>query len=97
MPRASSVWFATATFVTGSPGSECQLMMSGTVLLDRMKSRYCVHHPPVDGTPARLGPTIGWLGNAARTRWKVRRHSSKYWDCGRFQNVVMLGSFHRSH
>jgi hypothetical protein len=98
MPRESNEEFAAATFATGSPGRECQLMMSGIKLLARTKSRYWVHQlPPVAGTPARLGPTIRWLGKAARTRWYVRRHSSKYCDCGRFQNNVMLGSFHRSH
>ena len=69
MPRESSVVLAVATFATGSPGSECQLTMSGTTLFARTKSRYCVHQPPVDGTHAQLGPTMSWLGNAARIRW----------------------------
>jgi hypothetical protein len=70
MPRGSRVALAAATLATGSPGSECQLMMSGTVLVERTKSRYwfqkvCV----VDGTQAQLGPTMSWLGNSARMRW----------------------------
>src|SRR5512142_1835612 len=98
MPRASSELLAAATLATGSLGSECQLTMSGTTLLALTKSRYCVHQPlPVDGTPARLGPTISCDGNAARMRWYARRHSSKYCDWGRFQNSVMFGSFQMSH
>jgi hypothetical protein len=32
MPRESRVVLAVATLATGSPGSECQLTMSGTAL-----------------------------------------------------------------
>src|SRR4051812_9124486 len=98
MPRGSSVAFAAATLATGSPGRECQLTMSGTTLFARTKSRYWFHQVfVVDGTPAKLGPTISWSGKAARTRWYVRRHSSKYCACGRFQKIPRFGSFQRSH
>ena len=70
MPRGSRVALAAATLATGSPGSECQLTMSGTTLLARTKSRYWFQHAwLVDGTQAQLGPTMSWLGNSARSRW----------------------------
>jgi hypothetical protein len=98
MPRALSVVFAAATLATGSPGRLCQLMMSGTVPVERMKSRYWPHQAPfVVGTHAQLGPTSRCPGNSARRRWWVRRHSSKYWACGRFQKMLRFGSFQMSH
>ena len=69
-----------------------------SVLLARTWSRYWFHQaPPVVGTPAKLGPTISVPGISARSRWWVRRHSSKYWLCGRFQKRPRLGSFQMSH
>ncbi len=68
------------------------------MLVERTKSRYWFQEGVVGRRHAGAArPDDELVGEPERRRWQVRRRSSRYWEIGRFQKMVMLGSFQMSH